>query len=144
MRAKRGVLEPQHANALPRQPRIPRCIARDRHIGGMHGTVELDRDPGRRALEVENEWTDRMLAAKPDAQSSPTQKPPENDLGRRLRAPQAVAECQHVEPVVQTHERKCRRAHRATSVRMCGIERFCRGYANRLTSHGIVGARGSL
>jgi hypothetical protein len=54
MRAERGILEPQHPNAPLRQPRIPRLVAHDRRIVGVHGTVEFDRKPGRRAVEV---WT---------------------------------------------------------------------------------------
>jgi hypothetical protein len=57
----------------------------------MGFTIDFDRQPGRRAIEVEDIWTGSMLLSKPQACGVRPKCKPEGDFRRRHRPAQALS-----------------------------------------------------
>jgi hypothetical protein len=79
-----------HGDALRRQPAIAFGIEQGPVASFVHETVHLDSHARRRAPEIEDIAPHRMLATNAKARLPPAQRLPQQDFGKRHRAPQGA------------------------------------------------------
>lgn len=84
------------------QPFIPLDIPKRPIPKAVLLAIDLDRKPGAVAVEIEHEWTHRMLAAEPEAKRVPAQLDTQTHLRRRHASPQGAG----------SRNRRIRRFHR--------------------------------
>ena len=63
-----GVPEAQHANSVLRERAIAMLVIPALFLAGVSAAVDLDRQTYLRAVEIDDETCDRVLAAKPHAE----------------------------------------------------------------------------
>ena len=104
------VWEPNHASAVARELRGPPAVVLHRRGLVVLTTIELDDQAGRTAVEIDDEWTDRVLTPELDTETRVPQVPPRYSLCVSGLAPElssALLGSRSHEVFSEPHPRRC-------------------------------------